>query len=97
MIVQRMVFETKPGRREEMVEILQDIWKLMDHPPTYRIYRTITGQFNEVFMEIEFEDFEQYEKFWADAVSHPERPPLIEKWFTVVDSGSSTEFLTLVE
>ncbi len=98
MIVERMTFVMKPGRSKEGMEIVQELRKLVDLQTTYRIYLSITGQFNVLTEEIEFEDFEQREKFWADLGSKPEFAQLLEKWSaTVADSGGGREFLTLVE
>ncbi len=82
-----MTFVTKPGRRDEMVQILQELWKLWDHPPTYRIYLPITGPFHVIHQEIEFEDFEARDKFWAEGTSKPGFAPLMEKWHESSDDG----------
>ncbi len=97
MIVQRMTFVAKPGHRDEIVEIVQDSWKLVDLPPTYRIYLPITGPSDAVYQEIEFEDFEQREKFWTDFMAMPGLGPLAEKWNKVRDTGNTDELLSLVE
>lgn len=94
MIVQRLTSVVKPGI--EAVEMLKEAWKTQDHPPTYRIYETITGSFQEVFQEVEFEDFAQYEKFWADVSSNQEWRKWQKKWWTV-EVSTSSQFLTLVE
>jgi NIPSNAP protein len=97
MIVQRSKYTLKPGRGREGLEIIQKSWQLVDHPPAHRIYQTISGQANVIFQEIEFEDFEHREKFWAHFFSMPGLAPLMEPWHTVVETSQSNEFLTLVE
>ena len=95
MIVERMTFKEKPGRTAEAVKMLQDSWKWPGLPMiTHRIYRTISGKFDEIIQELEFEDFEARDKFWADV---PWSPEFMEKWVALGDSGGSREFLTLVE
>jgi hypothetical protein len=97
MIVQRMTFVAGPGNRDEMVRILQELWKLWDHPPAYRIYLPITGPFDVIHQEIEFEDFEAREKFWTEGTSLPGFAPLMEKWTDLRDIGATNELLRLVE
>ena len=97
MIVQRMTFVAKPGCRDKMLEILQDLWKTGDRPPTHRIYVSISGPLNAIQQEIEFEDFEAREKFWADAMSAPGVEPLLKKLIELEDTGATSEFLRLVE
>ena len=94
MIVQRQRFIVKPGRVNEAVEMMQEMWKLVDAIP-HRIYRSISGRHNTIIDELEFEDFAQYQEWWAD--TGPKIAPLMEKWHALVDTGGSTEFLRLVE
>jgi hypothetical protein len=98
MIVQRHTIVARPGNRDEMVEILQALWKLTPHPtPTYRIYLPM-GSLDVIQQEIEFEDFEAQEKFWAAAAwSMPEGAPYRKKWNELRDSGVTVELLGLVE
>ena len=97
MIVQRMTFVTMPGRRAERMQILQELWKLWDDPPTYRIYLPITGPSGIIHQDIEFEDFEAREKFWAEAASLPGFAPLMKKWNESSDTSGTNELLSLVE
>jgi len=94
MIVERMTYMAKPGRTAEAVKMCQDFWRPGVPMITHRIYRTISGKFDEIFVEIEFEDFEARDRFYADLDHNPGHH---EKWIALSDSGSSTEFLTLVE
>ena len=97
MIVQRHTFVVKQGRVEEAVKIIQDSWEWPESEVIpHRAYRTISGQNNEIFQDLEFEDFEARDKWWADVRSRPEWAPFVEKINTVLESLSS-EFLGLVE
>jgi hypothetical protein len=78
------------------VEMVKDLWKKLDLPHTVRIYAPITGCFQEVISEIEFEDFAQYEKFWPEVTSNPEWRKWWEKWATI-EVSTSSQLLTLVE
>jgi hypothetical protein len=97
MIVQRVTYAIKPGSQSKMAEILKDLWKVQDDPPTHRIYLTITGDREVIQQEVEFEDFDAQEKFWAGAESRPGVAPLLEKWAELRDTGSTNQFLRLVE
>jgi hypothetical protein len=97
MIVERRIFVAKPHRADEMVEILQALWRLSDSGLTHRIYVPITGTNFTVHMEIEFKDLKARQAFWADSRSDPERDALMERWNELRDTGGTTEFLTLVE
>jgi hypothetical protein len=93
VIVQRQDFRVKPGRVDEALEVLQDMWKLVD-PIPHRIYRRITGP-NGLCQELDFEDFEHRQKWWADTNS--KIAPLRDKWYALAETGGSNELLQLVE
>jgi hypothetical protein len=97
MIVQRMTFVTQRNRRAEAVQRLKELWALWDDPPTYRIYTPITGPFDVIHQDIEFEDFEARDKFWTEVPNLPGFGPVVEKWRQATDGGSTNELLTLVE
>ena len=97
MIVQRMTFVGKPGRMDEMVEVLKEAWTFWDQPPTYRVYRPISGPMGVLYQEIEFEDWAARAEFWAEGRSKPGWPELMEKWIELIDTGGSNELLGLVE
>jgi hypothetical protein len=84
----------KPGCVDEAMEVMQDMWQLVD-PLPHRIYRGFTGPFDTVYQEIEFEDFEQYQKWWADTWS--KIAPLRDKWQSLLETGGSAQLLRLVE
>jgi hypothetical protein len=94
MIVERQRFKVKPGCVDERIEIMQEMGKLID-PIPHRIYRVIIGPYDTVYQELEFEDFEQREKWWAD--TWPKIAPLMDKWRAVSETGGSSELLRLVE
>jgi hypothetical protein len=57
----------------------------------------ISGPHNIVVQEMEFEDFEELEKFTADVFSRPEWPAKRDRWYDLADFGGSDEFFRLVE
>jgi hypothetical protein len=94
VIVERQEFRVKPGCLNEAVEVLQEMWKLVD-PIPHRIYRTITGPFNTFYQELEFEDLQQREKWWIG--TGEKIAPLMDKWNALNDTGGGSELLRLVE
>lgn len=94
MIVERHQFRVKLGCEDEAIELMQEMWKLID-PIPYRIYRGITGPFDTVYQELEFEDWGQRQKWWAD--TGPKIAPLMDKWIALAETGGSQELLHLVE
>ena len=94
MIVERQEFRVKPGCLDEAVEVMQEMWKLVD-PLPHRIYRVITGPCDTFYQEFEFEDWEQRQKWWAGTGT--KIAPLWDKWLALVDTGGRSELLRLVE
>ena len=94
MIVERQEFKVKPGCLDEAVEVMQEMWKLVD-PIPHRIYRGISGPFDTFYQEFEFEDFEQRQKWWAGVGT--KIAPLMDKWDALRATGGSSELLRLVE
>ena len=94
MIVQRQEFRVKPGCAGEAIEVMQEMWKLID-PLPHRIYLGISGPFDTIYQDTEFEDWEQRQKWWVDL--GPKIAPLMDKWLALVETGGSSQFLHLVE
>jgi hypothetical protein len=94
MIVQRQRFKVKLGCVDEAIEVMQEMWKLID-PIPHRIYRGITGPFDTIYQELEFEDYEQRQKWWADTGS--KIAPLMDKWLALAETGGSGDLFRLVE
>jgi hypothetical protein len=98
MIVERHTWEMQWWTGVNgVVELIQETWGWLDLPITHRIYTTVTGVGNTVIQEIEFEDFEAREKFWADLNSRPEWGPTLEKWRDLGQVRWTVELLRLVE
>jgi hypothetical protein len=94
VIVERQAFKTKQGHMDEAIEIMQEMWKLVD-PLPHRIYRRVTGPFNTFYQEFEFEDWEHRQKWWAKVGE--QIAPLADKWNALIAPGGSSELLTQVE
>jgi hypothetical protein len=94
VIVERYQIAVKPGCADEFVELVQDIWKVVD-PIPHRIYTRITGPFDTVYQELEYEDLRQRQKWWAD--TGPKMGPFMDRWRALTDTGGGSELMRLVE
>jgi hypothetical protein len=97
MIVWRQVYSVKPGCAQDFMHLLQEIWGWLDNPVPHRIYMSMSGVVNRVVQEIEFEKFEEQQKFVADVFSRPEWPAARDRWQELEEVGTSQEFFRLVE
>ena len=97
MMVWRMVNAVKPGRGQDFVDLLQEMWGWLDSPVPHRIYVPISGPHMTVVQEMEFEDSEERQRFMSDMFSRPEWPAARDRWFELVVFGGSDEFFRLVE
>jgi hypothetical protein len=97
MIVNRRTFIVKNGRMDEAVEILQSPRDFMENVPPHRMYVSAMGTFNLLAMELEFENYTEYEAFWIAFGKASGRPAMMEKWFDVTLEGGTNEIWELVE
>ena len=88
MIVNRRTFIAKQKKVSDVVELLKNPGEGVDFSGTFRIYISEFGTFDRVAFEMEFEDWEQYHKFWAEA--HPDEA-WWEQWFASTESGGTNE------
>ena len=73
------------------------MWEQIEFPNAYRIYVPIIGSGDVVYHEVEFEDFEERQAFWAAFYARPEIPAWVEKWKELIKPGGGNELLRLVE
>ena len=96
MIVQRMVIRSKPGRVDDVVELLEGE-RARDDAVPMRIFTCNIGPSNvAVACELTFENMSDYEKSWVDWAALPTTPQYMEKWFQCVDDWSD-EIWNVVE
>ena len=95
MLVNRRVFNVRRGRMDEVLALLK-----ADRERTgvdYRIYAADIGTLDQVAIEVNFENMQDYEKGWADWGSTPEAAAFMEKWLELTKTGGKNEIWTLVE
>jgi hypothetical protein len=97
MIVDRCTFAVKPGRAQDAVDMIKEVWGWLALPNVHRIYQPSIGRFDVVIQEIEFRDLGEYQEFWADLQARPEFPGFLQRWIKTVDSGGSREILRVIE
>lgn len=97
MIVNRRTFTVKWGRMEEVVALIKAEIKRVDFPHAWRIYTPGIGAFSVLAIEGEYENLEEYERFWAEYSSSPEGVEANEKLATMLVEGGANEIWTLVE
>lgn len=96
MLVNRRTFMVKTGRVEEAAKLLKAGEKYHKHVPTNRIYISDIGTYNQVVLELEFENMTEYERFWAEWEASPDLEAFMKKWHKVTKGGIS-EIWQLVE
>lgn len=95
MIVQRLTFLAKSGRRMEAAELASAERERTGS--THRIYRSYLGPRNTIAVEFEFEDLEEMEAFWSEWYATPESSAFLEKWNDLLEASGTSEIWTLVE
>jgi hypothetical protein len=90
MIVQRISVRAKPGRRDEVVEVLKAERANLDDPSTMRVLTSNVGApWNTLVYELTSENLADSEQGWEEWNARPETPEVFEKWLQLVDDWSS--------
>ena len=95
MIVQRMNVNVKQGRMQELLDFLKKDRKKGGY--NYRLYQSNLGTFDQISIEMEFENLAAHEKFWNDWNALSETPAFFEKWNELTKPGGTNEIWWLVE
>ena len=93
MIVQRQVYEAKWACGEKLVAMLKE--ECEKAGLSYRIYTSLTGPYQGVVLEMEFESMDKRGKFFAEWGAKSETAAFLEKLGEVVESVD-IQLLTLV-
>ena len=96
MIVERLVFQAKYGKADELVKIIKEGRKLMvkNGYPDGRILTDLTGRMFTIVWESEFPGMAAYEKMRSKVFKLPEFGPWFNKMQPLIESGT-TEFYTV--
>ena len=97
MIIERRTYRAKSFCEQAAADFVKEVWEQIEFPHTFRIYVPITGPDDVIYHELEFEDFEERQTFWAAFFARPEMPGWVEKWKELTTSGGGRELLRLVE
>ena len=90
MIVNRRVYDIKPGRRGEAVELLRELETMLREAGftgAFRIYVGSIGKVNQVAMEAEYESLAAYEKTLAGFGAMPTLSTWGKKWNEIRTGG----------
>jgi len=97
MIVNRMVFNFKPGKVMEAVELVKagGDYGLPEPPHGLRIYWPNISSYDQVVIEVEFENLAEHEEYWRTWWSSPRSEEWVEKWMELREAGSGEEIWNL--
>jgi hypothetical protein len=80
MIIVREVFVAKPGMASQLVRTFQEMMDGDGAPPRKsRIMTDMTGEFNKVVMETEYEDLGEFDRDMAEYAKHVQQKKPAEK------------------
>jgi hypothetical protein len=94
MIVNRRTFVAKRGQYQAAVGMLKEAKEIASNPDSMRIYVPEIAPFDIIAVELEFEDWEQYHKFWAE---WSPGEAFWEKWYALTNNGGTNEVWNLVD
>jgi hypothetical protein len=94
VIVNRRTFVYKRGCQQKAAELLRQAKEMAGNVGSIRIYVPEIAPFSTIAVELEFEDWDQYHKFWAE--SSP-GDAFWAEWYAATESGGSNEVWRLVE
>jgi hypothetical protein len=95
MIVQRLTFTARSGRRMEAAELARAERERIGG--THRIYLGDIGPRNDIAMEFEFAGLGEMEACWSDWFATPESATFMKKWDELLEAHRTNEIWTVVE
>jgi hypothetical protein len=96
MIVQRYTVQVKPGRTEELVDLMLSHAAAREaEGRDFHAFRistpSLSGQpGNRLMFELEFEDLAEFQAWWDEWFALPTSPPYLEKWNALIERGTDT-------
>lgn len=83
MIVNRREFNIEAGHVQDAIA-----WfKALEFPKPIRIVTSISGAFNVLATEVEFESLDESERLMAEWADRPDTPELMAKWHEINKTG----------
>ena len=97
MLVDRRILHIARDKMDEAVTILtQELARVSWQRPA-RIYRPAVAAFDQIMVEVEFENWEEMEGFWAGWNGAPETAEFWKMWAEVARPGGSRELWETTE
>lgn len=99
MVINRRTFIIKPGRMEEAVKLIKDTGEGNATAPNRGLMRlsdAIFGPFGVLSMEVEFENLDEYQKYWDYLFGLPQMDKFFETWNVITDAGGTNELWELL-
>ena len=76
------------GEDEKAKAVAKEYKELFDPSPSCRIYGSVVGQANRIFIEDDYESLADLEVKWAERTATPEFQTWLKKWFEIAIDGS---------
>lgn len=89
-IMNRRTFHIQPGEMPKALDLLREIGPKINFPGPCRVYYTLTGDFNQIVIEYEFEDLAAYEAFW-EYWTDTHATEFMPRWHAISVPGGSNE------
>lgn len=101
MIAHRMAWQVARGRLQDLVELTKSVaeWSgfIEKDPGRWRAYTSYIGPMDAFVLELEFDDFVQFEEFWGSYMSNPKTHEHWMKWSECTIRELDSEVWHLVE
>ncbi len=94
MLINRRTFKIKPGRMEEAVKLIKDFVEEVGVPAggaNPRLSTAFFGAFDVLFMEVEHENLDHYQKYWNELFNLPAMGRFFETWNSLTEVGGVNE------
>jgi hypothetical protein len=95
MLVNRRTFNIKQGRMDEAAALLKmEVDSFAGYTGAYRIYISgliYTAPVDVLVMELEYKDYEEYQRGWKDWGDAQNTAKFMEKWYEVTEAGGTNE------
>ncbi len=93
MIAHRRIFQARPGRQMELVDLVRagSEYGFPEPPHGRRVYWAHISSYNQVILEIDFESHAELEAYWDEWRSSPGAEEFGKKFYELTGSGGGAE------